>query len=401
MGATLSTISQGLKTVYQDGIKEQLENQVILYGNLKKNVGIKSSDGKTVTLAVRTGRNTGVGARAEGGQLPTAGNQAYKNPVVTLRYLYARAKITGQVMKLAKSNKAAFANMIEEEMAGMERDMIHDVNRQWFGRGTGLICLANGAGTGTTTLTLDTPTVGATATQHLYAGQKIDIFTSETAGVQEVDSATIASVDSATQVTLSTAQTWSDNSFVFFEDARANEMEGLLSIVDDGGIAATFEGITRSSSLFWQATDNNNSGTLRNISDILMQTVFLSTEKQEKGGVDLIIAPYEVQNAYGRLLESDKRFVGSDLLNLKGGFTALDFNGKAFIADQDCTNNHVYFLNRGSLSVEQASDPMFMDEDGSIFSRVAGEDAYEATMLWYAQLACSRVNANGVLRDVQ
>ena len=42
-----------------------------------------------------------------------------------------------------------------------------------------------------------------------------------------------------------------------------------------------------------------------------------------------------------------------------------------------------------------------MDRDGAVLSRVSGSDAYEAAIVWYADLATDRPKAHAFLRDVQ
>jgi hypothetical protein len=42
----------------------------------------------------------------------------------------------------------------------------------------------------------------------------------------------------------------------------------------------------------------------------------------------------------------------------------------------------------------------WMDKDGATLSRVADQDAYEATMFAYMNLACTRPNANAVYIDI-
>ena len=72
MGSTLSTFDAILKTQYLGPIREQLNSSSVLYSRLEKNED--SVVGKNFTIPLHYGRNEGVGARAEGGTLPSAGN---------------------------------------------------------------------------------------------------------------------------------------------------------------------------------------------------------------------------------------------------------------------------------------------------------------------------------------
>ena len=86
MGSTLSTFDAILKTQYLGPIREQLNSSSVLYSRLEKNED--SVVGKNFTIPLHYGRNEGVGARAEGGTLPAAGSQAYKECILPMRYQY-------------------------------------------------------------------------------------------------------------------------------------------------------------------------------------------------------------------------------------------------------------------------------------------------------------------------
>src|SRR5574344_860189 len=88
MATTLTTLDAILKNQYIGPIRDQLNNSSVLYSRLEKNSD--SVVGKNFTIPLHYGRNEGVGARGEGTALPTAGNQAYKECIVPMRYQYGR-----------------------------------------------------------------------------------------------------------------------------------------------------------------------------------------------------------------------------------------------------------------------------------------------------------------------
>ena len=67
----LATVDAILKEFYDGGIRYQLNNEVMMYKNLSEND--KPWSGRRVIFPVHLVRNSGVGARAEQGILPTAG----------------------------------------------------------------------------------------------------------------------------------------------------------------------------------------------------------------------------------------------------------------------------------------------------------------------------------------
>ena len=240
MAATLTTIAGLLKQVYSDAIEEQLENNNVLYKIFEKDASTKNLQGKDIIVPVHSARNAAIGARAEGGTLPTGRNQTHVQVTVPLKYLYGRIDMSGQSMLLARKDISAFVDAKTNEMEGIITDVTRDFNRQLHGDGTGVLALANGAGSGTATLVLDTQTVGATVAQYLQ-GAYIDVITSggttEVSGIQV--SAVVSDTATAATVTLASTQTWSDNSLVYITGNRNNEVVGLLGAIDDGGILAT------------------------------------------------------------------------------------------------------------------------------------------------------------------
>src|SRR5207237_532099 len=83
--------------------------------------------------------NEGVGARAEGGTLPTAQSQGWAEERVPLFYNYAAGRISGPLMKSAETSKASFIRAIDAETKMIVNDLKRDVNRQLWGDGTGAI----------------------------------------------------------------------------------------------------------------------------------------------------------------------------------------------------------------------------------------------------------------------
>ena len=60
----------------------------------------------------------------------------------------------------------------------------------------------------------------------------------------------------------------------------------------------------------------------------------------------------------------------------------------------------IYFLDESSLELYRMSDFDWMDKDGSVLSRVAGVDAYEAVLYKYATLGTGCANNNTLVTDL-
>lgn len=394
MGSTLSTFDAILKTQYLGPIREQLNSSSVLYSRLEKNED--SVVGKNFTIPLHYGRNEGVGARAEGGTLPTAGNQAYKECIVPMRYQYGRIQITGPTIKAARSNEGAFLRAVDSEMRGLERDMKSSMNRQAFGDGTGLLATVAASGSGTSTVVVD-------STAKLRVGMPIDIIVKTTgAATAGLAGTAVASITDATTFTItgtlagSPAATYG----VYIAGSRNNEMMGLSGIVSN---TATLQSLDVDNYPWWKATVLANSGTNRAISDTLLQTAIDTLEANSSGMCTAMYTSFGIRRAYQALLTNSKQLVNTQ--KLQGGYEAISYLGGShgvipMIAEKDASANKIFIVDEDELAIYRLADFDWMQEDGSILSRVSGVDAYEAVLYVYQELGTSMRNAHVLLSDI-
>ena len=394
MGSTLSTFDAILKTQYLGPIREQLNSSSVLYSRLEKNED--SVVGKNFTIPLHYGRNEGVGARAEGGTLPAAGNQAYKECIVPMRYQYGRIQITGPTIKAARSNEGAFLRAVDSEMRGLERDMKSSMNRQAFGDGTGLLATVAASGSGTSTVVVD-------STAKLRVGMPIDIIVKTTgAATAGLAGTTVASITDATTFTISGTLAGSPAGTygVYIAGSRNNEMMGLSGIVS---ATATLQSLDVANYPWWKATVLANGGTNRAISDTLLQTAIDTLESNSSGMCTAMYTSFGVRRAYQALLTATKQLVNTQ--KLQGGYEAINYLGGShgvipMIADKDAPANKIFIVDEDELAIYRLADFDWMQEDGSILSRVSGVDAYEAVLYVYQELGTSMRNAHVLLSDI-
>ena len=394
MGSTLSTFDAILKTQYLGPIREQLNSSSVLYSRLEKNED--SVVGKNFTIPLHYGRNEGVGARAEGGTLPAAGNQAYKECIVPMRYQYGRIQITGPTIKAARSNEGAFLRAVDSEMRGLERDMKSSMNRQAFGDGTGLLATVAASGSGTSTVVVD-------STAKLRVGMPIDIIVKTTgAATAGLAGTTVASITDATTFTISGTLAGSPAATygVYIAGSRNNEMMGLSGIVS---ATETLQSLDVASYPWWKATVQANSGTNRAISDTLLQTAIDTLEANSSGMCTAMYTSFGVRRAYQALLTNSKQLVNTQ--KLQGGYEAISYLGGShgvipIIAEKDAPANKIFVVDEDELAIFRLADFDWMQEDGSILSRVSGVDAYEAVLYVYQELGTSMRNAHVLLSDI-
>ena len=383
-----------LKEDYLGPIREQLNNSTVLLKRLKRNE--EDVGGRIAYVPLHTGRNSGVGARADGGALPVAGRQVYTSAQYLTAYNYGRIQVTGPTIAASRKDKYAFVKAVDSEIKGMVKDMKDDLNRQLFGDRSGImatVTVQNGAGAAT--FTVDDA-------QYIQTGMVID---NVRAGVVQF-SRTVTAVNRATNVvTVNAVYVNAGDVGVADVICRtgnfALEMMGLLGIVNnantrDGQFIGALDR-TVAANGFWNANVLANGGNARNLTLDLMQQGFDASEI-EGGEVSLIITSYAQRRRYLAIVKADGRFVNN--LKMDGGFEALDYNGKPLVVDRHMQPGAMYFLDESTLEFYRMSDFDWMDEDGSVLSRVAGVDAYEATLFKYATLGCSACNNNTVIQDL-
>lgn len=396
----LATFNAVLKEDYLGPIREQLNNATILLKRLRRNE--EDVGGRFAVVPLHTGRNSGVGARGDGGTLPEPGRQQYDRAQYITAYNYGRIQVTGPTIRASRKDKYAFVKAVDGEIKGMLKDLKDDVNRQLFGNRTGVlaVCVGDPSGAGPQTFTVDN-------TMYIQRGMRLQLVdpASTVAGDFRANVGTLTVVGK-TATTITVAETvhadGADGDFVVREGNYRFEMMGLGGIVNNvnpgtnlfvGNIDRTVAG-----NQFWNANVLDNGGTLRKLTLDLMQQAFDASEL-EGGEVSMMMTTHAVRRRYLALVKADGRFVNT--LTFDGGFEALEYNGKPIFVDRHCQPNRMYFLDESTLELYRMSDFDWMDLDGSVLARATDVDAYQAVLYNYATLGCSACNNNTLLADLQ
>jgi hypothetical protein len=417
MAASLSTVDAILKDDYKDFLDNLNEANFILSQVETRKDTVQ---GRIARHAVHLGRSSGVGARAENGTLPTAGNQSYATVPVPVRYVYGRIQLSGPTIRQAVSDRGAFIDALDAEMEGIKKDAMKDVNRQLWGTSNGVIAQCGTTSSSTTVVLAST--TGSTALRQLFfdGGMVVDIGT--VAAPTTVASArTVTSVDETNKtIAISgAAVTTTSSHFVFRSGAGGAsnnsgqpgdgqvELTGLQTIVDDSAVLHTINPSTQPK---WKAYVNSNGGTNRSVTETLITGSIMKTLTNSGKKPSLLVSAEGVNLAISNLLLSLKR--NMEQTQLKGGYAGIQFyspsvSGKgdesptALYADFDCPNNRLYGINPEVLVFHQVGDGFqFMDLDGAVMNRKPDLDAYEATLYMYGELACKQRNAHFVIKDL-
>lgn len=387
MATDLSTLEDALKIDYLPEIQEQVNNGSNYFiKRLKEKAEQIDGDGKNFYIAHHFGRNSGIGATTEMGDLPTAGHQGYKGSTGNVGYIHGRLQVSNASIQASKRNETSYLRALTSEVKGLTTDLQNYMRRVSLGDGSGkLATLA--ANTSTNTLDVDDVRL-------FYVAQVIDIVSG---GTVSTPNRVITDVDyDAKTITISgAAVTTSAGDIIVSHGALGIEPMGLSGIISDSTTLQTLNPATYG---WWKANVIDNGGTGRAISELLIRTIIDRVDIVSGKKVEWLSASHGVRAAYESLLGTFKRFVNP--MELEGGYKAIEFDGLPMIVDRYMPLERVWCGNWDDIGWYYTSKLDFMDQDGSMFSRVPNKAAYEATAFEYGTMVCHARNAFGSIGDI-
>lgn len=401
MAADLTTLSNILKDLYLGPVQEQLQNDILLLQRIEP----KAQDlvGNQAVIPLHTSRTGGIGARPEGGALPTDGNQSYRKITYDLKYLYGAIKVSGIAMLKTRSDAGAFLRALESEIDGLKADLQKDTSRQLYGDGTGAVAVLT---TGSSTTVLNTATNEALLKGQIYPNMVITVGTlanpvsrSSTAGVvSAVDPAGNGGLGTVTLVS-AISGSGAAGEFIFrnlnaVATSVAYETNGLQNIVSTS-TGTSLGGLAASTEPLWDNVRLDNGATsivLDNLEKILGRI------RINGGKPTVAITSHGIRRQVFNALSSQIRYMEPQ--SLKGGFTAVQYGDYPIISDVDAPYGRVYLLDEAQLRMFSPEDWNWLDEDGKTLKWDTGFDRWIAVMRRAMQFGAVRRNTHGVLYGI-
>lgn len=395
----LTFASEALKMVYGD-LHMQLRDKTPALDFIESSAANITRNGKEVVFDTHIGRNQGIGARDVREKLPTAGAQKYKQAHLYLKNLYGSIEVDGQLFEQAAEDYQAFINVVDNEIKGLRRDLAVDMNRQIYGDGSGTLGVVVTAASASTTVEFD-------SVHFIDYGMVVDFLdaSSSFAVINTAGHLTVESIDTANNtVTFSAAVTAAVGDIIVRASNGTNsynkELTGLARIVSSTGV---LHEIDPADVPVWSSTEVmlGSAGTPGTLSELDLISLVQKVDKQG-GDVDVFLASPGVYNAYWNLLQSFRQFTNT--ATLTGGQRSFNFEalGKPikFVSDYAAPKGTLYALSSKELVINRKKDWSWMDRDGSMWSRVADTDAYEARYYVYSELGTYRRNAHAKLHNI-
>lgn len=398
-GTNLSILDAVLKEFYGPKIVEQLQNDTPALQYFKAKT--TPFTGRRFIVPIHTGRNEGMGFRKEGDTLPSAGSQKYTDVIVSPTYFYGKYMITGPSIEQTANDAGAFARAQTLEVKGLVTDMAKRLNQQFYLNQAGV--RGTVASVGGSTITLTGPSKG------LEVGMVVDVYSSDLLTKRNSTDLTISAVTDAglndTSITAftftGTASGIAANDVVVMKgNVSAGAGIGVIGLADAIASSGTYLTVNPATYPLWVSSVLSNGGTLRSISEDLIQQ--LKDRIRQKSGrtIGAYITTYNIRRRFFNSLAPNRRFVNTKKI-VAGGAEVVDFDGTDIMVDPDCPNYTMFGLTPDTWHIAQTRDGHWVDDDGTVLHRdLADTDSYYATWRWFFQLYCDQRNANGKITDL-
>jgi len=433
--AALDSLTEILKNVYGEGLKNQFNDEKITYNQFPKSD--RRPGGNGYIFGVRYARAQGTGGRGESAKLPTPLTGIKDQGKITPIYLYGSIRITGPAIEMAKSNSEAFVNSLSDEIDDIYQSIVVDMNRQchWdgFGQLGRLSHVATYPGSTSTWQGSFSNDIGI---MYFTEGQLVDIYVSSGVSVYNATTSPvgcrIAAITPSTKTVtfeLASSAYITDHPFMsaytnttamslasagliaiksgtraatsWASTGTKYELTGLEGIFDDGTDLAVFENITVASNPKWAANVISNSSVNRELSIDLMLNAVDLTRTRSGLNVKRIRMGLGQRRKYANLLISDVRFAPTVL---KGGYETLSFSGGdgslEIMVDPLQQPGKIYFEPEGVIQKYELTPLGWGNLDGSQLHQRSGYDEWDAFLRIYSQLGCEQRNCLTKITDL-
>lgn len=401
MTADLTTSAAILKKLYPEG-----KPPVELYGNNPTyDVIGKMTDfeGANMNVAIITEATNGASAQFTNAQTNIQAS-TYNAFTLTRVEDFAVARVTGQAMRAAKSNRGAMVNLWQQEIDNTMYTAMRSLAISMFGTGSGARAqIASTATVGSATIELRNPFDVTNLQLKMTVGA---ISSDAISGTVRSGSALISgisrSLDAASVTTTSGGGVWSTaitslsaNDFLIRDgdgpasSTVARVMVGFRGYVDGG--TTTLFGLDRSSDPV------RLSGQTYNATGVPIQEALIEagTRVFVQGGKPTLIVVNPLQ--WAALAKSlDAKAVYDKVAGAEGdiSYDAIVLRGLQgkvkVLADINCPVYKGFVLTESSWKLASLGPaPQILDFDSNDFLRVSNADAYEVRIGSYCNMLCN------------
>jgi len=318
-------------------------------------------EGRRSYLRLRIGDSLGQGTISQGGDYPSPGDPTYDEAQVNLSHLSHALDFTMEELALLESTEAAAVPVMAEKMTAAKEAMSSDIERQAWGDGTGV--LANVASSSGSTITLDaTTTAQVDRDRYVWIDDanraRYDVVHGTT-GAQQVTGFTVSDIAESTNVlTCSATMTSATSAGVVVRSGTwasggayySLEFPGVKAMVDNDN---TYMNIDRTASGkgYWQGVVNDNSGTLRPLTEELIHQTMNKVARRAGRQPDTGYAAFASLGswtAYHQIMTPGLRYTVDGAADIGFG-RPLEMLGVPLYRGARCPRNSIYLLKKDSI----------------------------------------------------
>lgn len=401
---TVALYDAALKREYQPLVREILNSEIL--GLTLLDDSSEEYEGKGVSFDVNTARNPASGARTDGGSLMSSGSQTHSEAQFVAKYCYTRGELTGPSMSVSKSSKGSVARALGSEMKFAIRDAKKRMNFYLNTDGTGVMCTCDASTTSTTVEVKwagqSTPDVAAPGTRYLVKGQNILIGTASEIAAGTANAVNVTSITDGDTFE-ATSNAYVSGDLIVEGDASGNSYNnvpmGYLGMIDDD--TGTYINISRTTVPEWKGSILGNSGTLRTVTEDLIQASIDKAHARAGGKTSYMICDTNMRRQIIAVGTGDKRYMTR---KIELGWEVIDYAGGSGVVpiyvDVDACYNKLIGIDKETTYKAILEDFHFSDDSGHILRFVSGKDSYEWLLRWFGNFYCDNPAANWILEDL-
>jgi hypothetical protein len=381
---TRASIEGILKDDYvRKGIVDNVNKSTEL---LKRITSTQSSHGERHVFSTQLGTSQSAGVAAEYAPLPAPGMGEYTKPWGYVVRLYNRFRVSGPALSSTKGNKAAFGSTITQAINDTRDGMRLEVQRQSWSDGSGILGMTSAEVTASVTVPVHRPygyeysgTLSGSDNVLLFRRRQVLYF-------EDVGYRTVVAVNPAAgTITLNAVITVDADVAIYKGEAATTglEIEGVGKML---GTTGDYMGVTRDGIPEWQGNVVDAADVGGKLSEDLLRISRNVARRNGTRDPNLAICGFDVKRFYENTQKSFKRHVA--VMDLKGGATAIDFDGMPLVDDRDAPPQRMYFFDTTSITWFVMEEVDWANADGTMLKWVDGYDAWEAFLRTYKNLGC-------------
>lgn len=424
---------EGLKVIFEEPIGLALVQDTEAYDLFEQDVNIpvqQSNGGRYIELAHYAADGGGFGARREGGALPESTAPSIFNGRINLRKNHMTVEMSGETMRRVQQGEASWLTWAKDALPNATRRLRHHLDRQSLG-------FAHGVMGKVTAIAGNVITVGSAFGITGYTGAIFQFMRNDLIrGAADIDGVTLrvnkmritAVNPRLSQITVDAPATGlivgdflavgdaGGNSFTGGGSNEPVEIMGLLGIIDDGSVLATFQNQARTGVGAVQEYNcvTVDAATATTVAGQFSEDLLLAADDdafQIGGGTpDVILGHRKQERAYLRNLKVNRQTNDPrSAINTGGkprGFEIL-LNGRPvnFRVSRKMPESIAMMIQKNTLKKWQHGSGFSFDTTtGSVFERVvtgtARYDAYYAVGTLEAQVGCLDPQKNVLIENI-